>query len=47
MTPPLIRGGQGRTDEQVRECAEVTTWLLLFALALIVFLLATAPFTTS
>lgn len=31
-TPPLIRGGQGRTDAQCRESASALTVLLLLAI---------------
>ena len=28
MSPPLIRGGQGRSDRDVRESATLLAWML-------------------
>jgi hypothetical protein len=40
MTPPLIKGGQGRTPQQVRDSAQLLLGCLLIAAALILALVA-------
>lgn len=36
MIPPLIKGGQGRSQADIRRTATAQTWTILFALALLV-----------
>lgn len=35
MTPPLLRGGQGRSTRDVRASASAIAWLVVAALALL------------
>ena len=46
MTPPPIRGGQGRTRESVEADAKVLGILILTCIVLLAFLLGTAHLTT-
>lgn len=38
MIPPLVKGGQGRTDSDIRDSASMLSGLLLAAVGLLVIL---------
>lgn len=38
MIPPLVKGGQGRTEADIRESASILSWLMLAASGLILIL---------